>query len=60
MILTPDGYSIGQPQIEAMCDYPVFDTSTATSRSAKSYVQRFMGSVRFSADFIPSVGVLGT
>ena len=55
MHISPEGYRICDPQIEAMCNYPSFDPAVD---NPKKYTQRFMGSVRFFADFVPCLGEL--
>ena len=55
MHISPQGYRICYPQIEAMCNYPTFDPKVDTP---KKYTQRFMGSVRFFADFVPCLAEL--
>ena len=57
MTLNNKGYSISEPQISAMCDYPVFIPGKV---KLKSYIQRFMGSIRWFADFIPDLASLST
>ncbi len=40
-----------------MCDYPVFIPGKV---KLKSYIQHFMGSIRWFADFIPDLASLAT
>ena len=49
MNVSTDGFSIQDSQVSAVCNYPPKDPSS----SSKKYVQQFMGSVRFFADFVP-------
>ena len=51
--VSSSGYSISEPQVDAMCDYPSFDP---TKDKTKKYAQRLLGSVRWFADFIPELG----
>jgi hypothetical protein len=68
MKVSSEGFAIQQSQIDAMCEYPDLpatalnaDACLSSDRRRKAvakYVQQFLGSVRFFADFIPWIGEL--
>ena len=58
MEVSTNGFAIQQSQIDAMCEYPPFDPHGKTT--VTTYVQQFLGSVRFFADFIPWLGEIAT
>jgi hypothetical protein len=56
MIVSVDGFSIQDSAIDSMCNYPDKDPKTSTAK----YVQKFMGSIRWFADFIPFLAELAS
>jgi len=54
MEVSTEGFAIQKSQIDAMCDYPSFKPDGKVT--VTTYVQQFLGSVRFFADFIPWLG----
>jgi hypothetical protein len=68
MKVSSEGFAIQQSQIDAMCGYPELPSTTRSAddligrdrrrKAVAKYVQQFLGSVRFFADFIPWIGEL--
>jgi hypothetical protein len=61
MQVSSNGFAIQQSQVDAMCNYPELQLTSNIDRNRKAvakYVQQFLGSTRFFADFIPWIGEL--
>ena len=56
MRVSSEGFAIQESQVDAMCRYP--DLPSRDRKAVTKYVQQFLGSVRFFADFIPWIGEL--
>ena len=58
MEVSIEGFAIQKSQIEAMCDYPVYNPDGKVT--VTTYAQQFLGSVRFFADFVPWLGEIAS